>query len=51
MRLREADVGSGSARAPSVERQEKPAVEAARSERSLRVLVHDFAGHPFPESI
>jgi colanic acid biosynthesis glycosyl transferase WcaI len=47
MRLREADVGSGSARAPSGRATGEPVVGAARSERSLRILVHDFAGHPF----
>ncbi len=46
MRVREADAGWGSAPRASDRAIEPAAVSGART-RSLRVLVHDFAGHPF----
>ena len=44
MRLRETDAGPARRASDGACRS---AVVGARPQRSLRVLVHDFAGHPF----
>jgi colanic acid biosynthesis glycosyl transferase WcaI len=45
MWLRETDAGA--ARGASDQARRSPTAAEARPQRSLRVLVHDFAGHPF----